>query len=69
MKFTAQISRLEEQQFIKLLKEGTNQGYGQLLNEYQQKVFNTCISIVPNQDDTDIMLLSHSVMPWEDTVE
>jgi ABC-type transporter MlaC component len=69
VKFTAQISRLEEQQFIKLLKEGTNQGYGQLLNEYQQKVFNTCISIVPNQDDTDIMLLSHSVMPWEDTVE
>ena len=44
---------MEEQQFIKLLKERTNQGYGQLLNEYQQKVFNTCISFVPNHEDAE----------------
>lgn len=44
---------MNEQQFIKLLKEGTNQAYGQLLDEYQQKVFGTCISFVPNQEDAE----------------
>lgn len=44
---------MNEQQFIKLLKEGTNQAYGQLLDEYKQKVFGTCISFVPNQEDAE----------------
>jgi RNA polymerase sigma-70 factor (ECF subfamily) len=44
---------LNDQQFIKLLKEGTNQAYGRLLDEYQQKVFGTCISFVPNQEDAE----------------
>ncbi len=44
---------MEEQHFIKFLKEGTNQAYGRLLDEYQQKVFSTCISFVPNQEDAE----------------
>ncbi len=44
---------MEEQQFITLLQEGTNLAYGQLLDEYQQKVFATCISFVPNQEDAE----------------
>ena len=44
---------MNDQQFIKLLKEGTNQAYGRLLDEYQQKVFGTCISFVPNQEDAE----------------
>lgn len=44
---------MEEQDFIKALREGTNQAYGQLLDEYQQKVFGTCISFVPNQEDAE----------------
>lgn len=45
--------RLEEQKFIEALREGTNQAYGRLLDEFQQKVFNTCISFVPNQEDAE----------------
>lgn len=44
---------LEDQNFIKALQEKTNQAYGQLLDEYQQKVFGTCISFVPNQEDAE----------------
>jgi len=44
---------LEEQDFIKALQEGTNRAYGQLLDKYQQKVFSTCISFVPNQEDAE----------------
>lgn len=44
---------MEEQDFITALREGTNQAYGQLLDEYQQKVFGTCISFVPNQEDAE----------------
>ncbi len=44
---------MEEQDFIKALQQGTNQAYGQLLDEYQQKVFGTCISFVPNQEDAE----------------
>ena len=44
---------LEEQQFIEALKKGTNQAYGRLLDEYQKKVFGTCISFVPNQEDAE----------------
>ncbi len=44
---------LEEEKFIAALREGKNQAYGQLLDEYQQKVFGTCISFVPNQEDAE----------------
>lgn len=44
---------LEEHIFIEALREGTNQAYGRLLEEYQQKVFSTCISFVPNQEDAE----------------
>ena len=44
---------LNEENFIKALREGTNQAYGQLLDEYQQKVFGTCISFVPNKEDAE----------------
>lgn len=44
---------MEEQKLIDALQKGTNQAYGQLLDEYQQKVFGTCISFVPNQEDAE----------------
>ncbi len=44
---------MEEDYFIKSLKEGNQQAYGQLLDEYQQKVFSTCISFIPNQEDAE----------------
>ncbi len=44
---------LEEQNFVEALREGNNQAYGQLLDEYKQKVFGTCISFVPNQEDAE----------------
>ncbi len=49
----AQILLLEDQNFIEDLREGTNQAYGRLLDEYQQKVFGTCISFVPNAEDAE----------------
>ncbi|TMM53716.1 RNA polymerase sigma factor [Maribacter algarum] len=44
---------MEEQNFVEALREGNNQAYGQLLDEYKQKVFGTCISFVPNQEDAE----------------
>lgn len=44
---------LEEDKFIAALREGTNQAYGQLLDEYRQKVFGTCISFIPNHEDAE----------------
>lgn len=44
---------MEEHNFIEALREGTNQAYSQLLDEYQRKVFNTCISFVPNKEDAE----------------
>ncbi|MBM1107766.1 RNA polymerase sigma factor [Aurantibacter crassamenti] len=44
---------MEEQDFILALQKGTNQAYSQLLDEYQQKVFSTCISFVPNSEDAE----------------
>lgn len=44
---------MEEYNFIEALREGTNQAYGRLLDDYQQKVFNTCISFVPNREDAE----------------
>ena len=44
---------LNDYEFIEALREGTNKAYAQLLEEYQQKVFATCISFVPNQEDAE----------------
>ena len=44
---------MEENQFIKALREGEREAYARLLDEYQQKVFNTCISFVPNREDAE----------------
>lgn len=39
--------------FISDLKEGKSSAYSQLLNEYQQKVFHTCLSFVANREDAE----------------
>jgi len=44
---------LEEQDFIDDLKAGKQFAYAKLLNEFQQKVFATCISFVPNKEDAE----------------
>ena len=44
---------MEEQNFIKLLKEGKQSAFNHLLDDYQQKVFGTCISFVPNKEDAE----------------
>ena len=44
---------MEEQNFIKLLKEGKQSAFNRLLDDYQQKVFSTCISFVPNKEDAE----------------
>jgi RNA polymerase sigma factor (sigma-70 family) len=44
---------LEEQEFINQLIQGKQTAYSQLLDEYQQKVFVTCISFVPNKEDAE----------------
>ena len=44
---------MEEQKFIKLLKEGKQSAFNRLLDDYQQKVFSTCISFVPNKEDAE----------------
>lgn len=48
-----QIILLEEDYFIKDLIDGSQKAYSQLLDEYQQKVFSTCISFVPNKEDAE----------------
>ena len=53
MYFGLQISRLEEAQYITALRTGSQQAYTQLLEEYQDKVFGTCISFVPNREDAE----------------
>jgi len=44
---------LKEQQFINNLKEGKQSAYSQLINDFQQKVFGTCISFIPNKEDAE----------------
>jgi RNA polymerase sigma factor (sigma-70 family) len=45
--------RLSEQNFIKELQIGNQIAFGQLLDAYQQKVFGTCISFIPNKEDAE----------------
>lgn len=44
---------MEEHIFIRSLQEGSQQAFNDLLEAYQQKVFNTCISFVPNKEDAE----------------
>jgi RNA polymerase sigma-70 factor (ECF subfamily) len=44
---------LSEQNFIKELQIGNQIAFGQLIDTYQQKVFSTCISFIPNKEDAE----------------
>jgi RNA polymerase sigma-70 factor (ECF subfamily) len=44
---------LEQQEFINQLIQGSQTAYSQLLEDYEQKVFGTCISFVPNKEDAE----------------
>ena len=44
---------MEEQEFINQLKQGKQAAFGKLIEAYQQKVFSTCISFVPNKEDAE----------------
>lgn len=51
--FTFLEINLEEQGFIKQLINGNQTAFSQLLDDYQQKVFSTCISFIPNKEDAE----------------
>ncbi len=44
---------MKEQDFIEQLKQGKQSAFSLLLDQYQQKVFSTCISFVPNKEDAE----------------
>ncbi|MEX0288586.1 MAG: RNA polymerase sigma factor [Flavobacteriaceae bacterium] len=44
---------MEEQYLIEALRKGDQQAYRQLLDDYQGRIFNTCISFVPNKEDAE----------------
>uniref|UniRef100_UPI00404857C9 RNA polymerase sigma factor n=1 Tax=Polaribacter sp. TaxID=1920175 RepID=UPI00404857C9 len=44
---------LLENEFIRQLKEGSEEAFSALLDQYQQKVFATCLSFVANQEDAE----------------
>ncbi|WP_147676038.1 RNA polymerase sigma factor [Algibacter pacificus] len=44
---------MEEQDFINDLIAGKSFAYGKLIDLFQQKVFATCISFVPNKEDAE----------------
>ncbi|MEX0314432.1 MAG: RNA polymerase sigma factor [Allomuricauda sp.] len=44
---------MEDKQFLEDLKDHKQSAYRRLLDEYQTKVFNTCISFVPNKEDAE----------------
>ncbi len=44
---------MEEQNFIEQLKAKKQLAYSTLLDTYQQKVFGTCISFIPNKEDAE----------------
>jgi RNA polymerase sigma factor (sigma-70 family) len=44
---------LQEDTFIFELQSGNQSAYSQLIDDYQQKVFATCISFVPNKEDAE----------------
>lgn len=44
---------LTETEFIEQLKKQTRVSYNKLLDDFQQKVFGTCLSFVPNKEDAE----------------
>ena len=44
---------LNEALFIEQLQAGKQSAFSQLLDDYQQKVFGTCISFIPNKEDAE----------------
>lgn len=44
---------MNEKSFIAELQAGKQAAFGQLLDDYQQKVFGTCISFIPNKEDAE----------------
>jgi RNA polymerase sigma factor (sigma-70 family) len=44
---------LIETEFIEQLKNQTREAYSKLLDDFQQKIFATCISFVPNREDAE----------------
>lgn len=48
-----QIDYLENNDFINDLKQGKSSAYSKLIDDFQQKVFSTCISFVPNKEDAE----------------
>ncbi|MFC0605036.1 RNA polymerase sigma factor [Winogradskyella pulchriflava] len=44
---------MEDKNFIQALKDKDTSAYSRLLDDFQQKVFSTCISFVPNKEDAE----------------
>lgn len=44
---------MNQKDFLEKLKSGDESTFAQLLNEFEQKVFATCISFVPNKEDAE----------------
>ncbi len=44
---------MNEQELVEQLKSGSESAFQQLLEMYQQKVFGTCLSFVPNKEDAE----------------
>lgn len=44
---------MKETEFIDQLKNKSTAAYSQLVDDFQQKVFSTCISFVPNREDAE----------------
>lgn len=44
---------MEEGTFILELQQGKQKAYSRLLDAYEQKVFHTCLSFVPNKEDAE----------------
>nr|WP_298930177.1 RNA polymerase sigma factor [uncultured Allomuricauda sp.] len=44
---------MEDKQFLADLREQKQSAYSRLLDDYQSKVFNTCLSFVPNKEDAE----------------
>lgn len=44
---------MNEKEFIENLKQGKQNAYGQFITDYEQKVFSTCMSFVPNKEDAE----------------
>lgn len=46
-------ARLNDEQLIKELKDGRESAYQYLVDSFQEKVLNTCLGFVPNQQDAE----------------